>query len=62
MLTDIRTLPVNSPIARALGAQKLDPETSKNFSLGLTAQLTSYTPGTPKLSLMYCSSASLPIR
>ncbi|MCU1755663.1 TonB-dependent receptor plug domain-containing protein [Pseudomonas helleri] len=39
VLTDIRTLPVNSPIARALGAQKLDPETSKNFSLGLTAQL-----------------------
>lgn len=39
VLTDIRTLPVSSPIARALGAQKLDPETSKNFSLGLTAQL-----------------------
>ncbi len=38
-LTDIRVLSVNDPIARALGAEKLDPETSKNFSLGLTAQL-----------------------
>lgn len=38
-LTDIRVLSVNDPIARALGAESLDPETSKNFSLGLTAQL-----------------------
>ena len=38
-LTDVRVLSVNDPIARALGAEKLDPETSKNFSLGLTAQL-----------------------
>ncbi|MEI7053974.1 TonB-dependent receptor [Pseudomonas koreensis] len=38
-LTDIRVLSVNDPIARALGAEKLDPETSKNFSLGLTFQL-----------------------
>jgi len=38
-LTDIRVLSVNDPIARALGAEKLDPETSKNFSLGVTAQL-----------------------
>lgn len=38
-LTDIRVLSVNDPIARSLGAEKLDPETSKNFSLGLTAQL-----------------------
>ncbi|MDU8498854.1 TonB-dependent receptor [Pseudomonas syringae] len=38
-LTDIRVLSVNDPIARALGAEDLKPETSKNFSLGLTAQL-----------------------
>ena len=38
-LTDVRVLSVNDPIARALGAEKLDPETSKNFSLGVTAQL-----------------------
>lgn len=38
-LTDVRVLSVNDPIARALGAQDLDPETSKNFSVGLTAQL-----------------------
>ncbi|NVZ69571.1 TonB-dependent receptor plug domain-containing protein [Pseudomonas costantinii] len=38
-LTDIRVLSVNDPVARALGAEKLKPETSKNFSLGLTAQL-----------------------
>ena len=38
-LTDIRVLSVNDPIARALGAEDLDPETSKNFSIGLTAQL-----------------------
>jgi len=38
-LTDIRVLSVNDPVARALGAQDLKPETSKNFSIGLTAQL-----------------------
>lgn len=37
-LTDIRVLSVNDPIAQALGAEKLDPETSKNYSLGLTAK------------------------
>ncbi|MCU1720499.1 TonB-dependent receptor plug domain-containing protein [Pseudomonas sp. 5P_5.1_Bac1] len=38
-LTDVQVLSVNDPIAQALGAQALVPETSKNFSLGLTAQL-----------------------
>lgn len=33
----VRTLPVLNPIARALGAQALDPETSVNVSLGFTA-------------------------
>jgi iron complex outermembrane recepter protein len=35
----VRTLSVNNPIARALGARRLDPETSVNASLGLTAEL-----------------------
>ncbi|MGY4533136.1 iron complex outermembrane receptor protein [Pseudomonas sp. TE3786] len=39
-LTDIRVLSVNDPIAKALGAEELDPETSKNFSIGLTAKFT----------------------
>ncbi len=39
-LTDIRVLSVDDPIAKALGAEKLDPETSKNFSIGLTAKFT----------------------
>ena len=38
-LVDIRVLAVNDPIARALGAKDLDPETSRNFSLGITGQL-----------------------
>lgn len=38
-LVDVRTLSVNSPIARALGARDLKPETSNNFSLGLTSQV-----------------------
>ena len=33
----IKTLPVGSPEAIALGAQPLKPETSKNYSIGLTA-------------------------
>lgn len=33
----VRTLSVNSPIARALGAKDLEAETSTNCSLGLTA-------------------------
>jgi iron complex outermembrane recepter protein len=31
---DILTLPVDDPVARALGAKDLDPEKSKNYSLG----------------------------
>lgn len=38
-LVDVRTLSVNDPIARALGAQPLKPETSRNLSVGLTGQL-----------------------
>lgn len=34
-----RTLPVSNPIARALGAEDLRPETSVNYSIGLNAQL-----------------------
>ena len=37
-LSQVRTLPVGSPVAQALGAQALKPERSRNFSLGLTAQ------------------------
>ncbi|MDR6677598.1 iron complex outermembrane receptor protein [Pseudomonas psychrotolerans] len=37
-LVDVRTLSVDNPIARALGAQDLRPETSTNASLGLTFQ------------------------
>lgn len=39
-LVRTRTLPVDNPIAQALGAQELRPETSVNYTLGLTAQLT----------------------
>ncbi|WP_039747883.1 TonB-dependent receptor plug domain-containing protein [Solimonas variicoloris] len=39
-LNDIRVLSVNDPIARALGARRLDPETARNFSLGISGQLT----------------------
>ena len=35
-LTTVNTLPVDDPLARALGAQRLDPETSRNLSLGVT--------------------------
>ena len=39
VLVDVRTLSVSDPIARALGARDLKPETSENFSLGITGQL-----------------------
>ncbi|MGA0601229.1 TonB-dependent receptor domain-containing protein [Caulobacter sp. KR2-114] len=35
-LLQIKTLPVNSPAAIALGAQPLKPETSRNYSVGVT--------------------------
>ena len=35
-LLSIKTLPVDSPQAKALGAQPLRPETSRNYSAGLT--------------------------
>lgn len=35
---DVRTFPVDSPIAQALGAEPLDAEESTNFSLGLVVQ------------------------
>jgi iron complex outermembrane recepter protein len=34
---DISTLPVNSPVARALGSRDLKPEKSLNYSVGATA-------------------------
>jgi iron complex outermembrane receptor protein len=34
----VRTLAPNNPIAQALGAEELDAETSRNVSLGFTAQ------------------------
>ena len=34
---DISTVPVNSPVARALGSEDLDPEKSVNLSIGATA-------------------------
>jgi iron complex outermembrane receptor protein len=34
-LIEVGTFPVSSPVARALGAQPLEPETSINYSLGL---------------------------
>lgn len=37
-LRRVRTLAPNNPIAQALGAQGLDAETSRNVSLGFTAQ------------------------
>jgi iron complex outermembrane receptor protein len=37
-LTQVRTLPVDNAIARTLGARDLEPEESKNLSIGLTAQ------------------------
>jgi len=38
-LLQSRQLSVNNPIARALGASGLKPETSRNFSLGVTGQI-----------------------
>ncbi len=38
---DVRTFPVGSPIAQALGAEPLDAEESTNFSLGLVVQAAS---------------------
>jgi iron complex outermembrane receptor protein len=38
-LVRTRTLPVNDPIARGLGAKDLDAETSFNLSFGVTAEL-----------------------
>jgi len=38
-LLQSRQLSVNNPIARALGASDLKPETSRNISLGLTGQV-----------------------
>ncbi|MGE0387010.1 MAG: TonB-dependent receptor plug domain-containing protein [Gammaproteobacteria bacterium] len=38
-LVTTRTIPVDDPIARALGARDLEPEQALDFSLGLTAQL-----------------------
>ncbi|MFC3550296.1 TonB-dependent receptor plug domain-containing protein [Lysobacter cavernae] len=35
---DIRTFPVSSPVAQALGAEPLQPEESRNLSFGLVAQ------------------------
>ncbi|HEU4521367.1 MAG TPA: TonB-dependent receptor [Thermoanaerobaculia bacterium] len=35
---EVGTYPVNSPIARALGAQPLEPETSRNLSAGVVFQ------------------------
>jgi iron complex outermembrane receptor protein len=39
-LTTVNTLPVDDPLAQALGAQELDEESSTNLSLGLTARIT----------------------
>jgi len=39
-LTTVNTLPVDDTVARLLGAQDLEEETSTNFSLGLTARIT----------------------
>ncbi|GAA0900070.1 TonB-dependent receptor [Rothia nasimurium] len=38
-LVESRVLSVNDPVAQGLGARPLRPEKSRNFSLGLTAQL-----------------------
>jgi iron complex outermembrane receptor protein len=38
-LTTVNTLPVDDPLAQALGASDLDDETSLNLSLGITAQI-----------------------
>ena len=36
--TPIKVLPVSTPVAKALGAEPLRPETSTNYSVGLTAE------------------------
>jgi len=38
VLGPVQALPVDSPVARALGAKPLDPETSTNYSVGLVLQ------------------------
>jgi len=38
-LLQLRQLSVNNPIARALGARPLQPETSRNISVGITGQI-----------------------
>jgi iron complex outermembrane receptor protein len=37
-LTQVRTLPVNDPLAQSLGAKDLKAEKSRNFSIGLSSQ------------------------
>jgi iron complex outermembrane recepter protein len=39
-LTTVNTLPVDDPLAQALGASDLDEESSTNFSLGFAARVT----------------------
>src|SRR4030095_4097575 len=39
-LTTVNTLPVDDPVAKALGAEDLDAETSVNYSVGLMGELT----------------------
>jgi iron complex outermembrane recepter protein len=39
VLVEIGTFPVNSPVARALGSQPLEPESSVNLSAGVTLDL-----------------------
>ena len=39
-LTTVNTLPVDDPVAEALGASELDSETSVNYSVGFTAEVT----------------------
>ncbi|HLL49449.1 MAG TPA: TonB-dependent receptor [Thermomicrobiales bacterium] len=48
MLVEIGTFPVSDPVARALGAQELEPEESVNFGLGATL-----TPGRFNLTVDY---------
>jgi iron complex outermembrane receptor protein len=38
-LTTVNTLPVDDPVAVALGAEPLDAETAKNYSIGFTGSL-----------------------
>jgi iron complex outermembrane receptor protein len=48
VLVEIGTFPVSDPVARALGAQELEPEESVNFGLGATL-----TPGRFNLTVDY---------